>query len=372
MTSLIELRIWRRLTRFRPIVDWSLIILPILLSLFGLAVLFSFQTRSALAVNQAVYLVGGLVVFLVASFTDYRNWRSGSWYLYGLGVGLLILVMIYGSTIYGAKRWIDLTIIQLQPSEIVKMAIIIITGHTLANLVDGERLVTRLVGLTFYVGLPVYLIARQPDLGTASVIIFTFLVLLTFVKFIPRRFWLAILVVGLVLAPIVYYQLRPYQQQRLKVFLRPQIDPSGGGYNVIQSVIAIGSGGIWGRGLGQGSQSQLQFLPVVHSDFIFSAVAEAFGFLGASTLAALLFLLVVRAAAISSVAQDAFGQLIALGIALMWLYQGTVNIGMNLGLAPVTGIPLPFVSYGGTAIITNYLAAGLLQSIYIRHKKIRF
>jgi rod shape determining protein RodA len=221
------------------------------------------------------------------------------------------------------------------------------------------------------VALPVILILREPDLGSASVILFVSLILILLAK-VPR----IVLVVGVILVliggPIGYKFIAPYQRDRITNFLNPNADPTGTGYNVLQSKIAIGSGGLTGQGLGEGSQSQLNFLPVAHTDFIFAGTAEATGLIGSVVLLGLLLVIIVRGIMIARLSQDLFGMYLSIGIVSLYLYQMFINAGGNLGLVPVTGIPFPFVSSGGTSIIVAMIGVGLLQSIYIRYKKIRF
>lgn len=218
------------------------------------------------------------------------------------------------------------------------------------------------------VAVPVLLVLNQPDLGTAGVLILTTLLLLAVAK-LPRGHWLFLSAITLVSLPVVYFRLEPYQLERIQTFLSPQADPYGAGYNVLQSLIAVGNGGLFGQGIGQGSQSQLDFLPVVHTDFIFAGIAEATGFLGSSFVILIFALLIARAFWIARSAPDRFGLMIAMGLGSLWLVQFAINVGMNLGLAPVTGIPLPFVSHGGTALITNCAALGVLESIAIRTRE---
>jgi len=217
------------------------------------------------------------------------------------------------------------------------------------------------------VGAPLFLVAKQPDLGTTIVVVTIFLSLFFFWP-ISRRVKIGAVVVLLALLPLSWTLLQDYQQNRIYTFINPGRDPYGAGYNVIQSLIAVGSGGLTGRGLGNGPQSQLNFLPVAHTDFIFAGWAEATGFVGAMGLLLALAFLNWRIYRIASVAKDAYGRYLAIGFGAMISVQIAVNIGMNLGLAPVTGIPLPFVSHGGTALVVDFIMLGVMQSIYIRHR----
>lgn len=351
-------------------IDWSLYLAALALVVFGIAVISSLTLAASadLVSNQLVFAVVGVVLAVVLTFLDYRTFKAIAYYLYGAGLVGLILVLVLGSKAFGATRWIDLGLFQFQPSELVKPILIM----SLAKLFS-ERAATAATVLVVAAAtlLPVALVIKQPDLGTAGILLVTALAM-TVVKGIPRQFWAVGVIILLLVIPLLISSLRPYQRERLKAFVNPAADPLGSGYNVKQSLIAVGSGGIYGRGLGQGSQSQLQFLPVAHTDFIFAGVAEATGFIGSILLLGLLLLLMFRVANIARLAQDDFGYYFAFGIAFLYFLQSSINIGVNLGLLPTTGVPLPFVSYGGTQIITSLASVGILQSIYLRHKKIRF
>lgn len=355
---------------FRTI-DWVLVVVPIILLCFGISVIFSLSTGSGLnlSLDQAISAIIGIIVATTLTFIDYRTWRSMSWLLYGLGIISLIVVLLIGSSTFGATRWIDFGFFNFQPSELVKFFLVIALARYLA---DHKNIgLKELIVLFFIIVIPAGLIVVEPDLGSASVVLFVSLVLLLFAR-IPKKAIIVSLVLMLISIPIGYRFAKPYQRDRIKTFLEPNADSSGKGYNALQSKIAIGSGGVFGRGLGEGSQSQLNFLPVAHTDFIFAGVAEATGFIGATVLLGLVGLIIVRAVLIAKYSQDLFGMYVSLGVASLFLYQTFVNAGGNLGLLPITGIPFPLVSFGGTATIVEMAGLGLLQSIYLRHKKIRF
>lgn len=351
-------------------VDWLLITVPVILLTFGTVIIYSLSNRgSNMAIDQIIFAVIGVVLSVVFSLVDYRTWKSTSWLLYGLGIVTLILVSLIGSQQFGAKRWINLGFFQYQPSELMKLFMIIVLARYLSTIKAlGWKEILSFLGI---VALPVILILREPDLGSASVILFVSLILILLAK-VPR----IVLVVGVILVliggPIGYKFIAPYQRDRITNFLNPNADPTGTGYNVLQSKIAIGSGGLTGQGLGEGSQSQLNFLPVAHTDFIFAGTAEATGLIGSVVLLGLLLVIIVRGIMIARLSQDLFGMYLSIGIVSLYLYQMFINAGGNLGLVPVTGIPFPFVSSGGTSIIVAMIGVGLLQSIYIRYKKIRF
>jgi len=348
--------------------DLSLILLPVLLVGVGIATIYSTTLgteQSYFAWQQGVFAFIGLVLMFVFSFYDYRNLRNVSWVFYVLCMVLLLAVLFVGKKVFGATRWLDFGIFQLQPSELLKIATILFVSSFFAQTVS--RWYQRLIMAMVLVGAPLFLVAKQPDLGTTIVVVTIFLSLFFFWP-ISRRVKIGAVVVLLALLPLSWTLLQDYQQNRIYTFINPGRDPYGAGYNVIQSLIAVGSGGLTGRGLGNGPQSQLNFLPVAHTDFIFAGWAEATGFVGAMGLLLALAFLNWRIYRIASVAKDAYGRYLAIGFGAMISVQIAVNIGMNLGLAPVTGIPLPFVSHGGTALVVDFIMLGVMQSIYIRHR----
>lgn len=347
--------------------DWTLFLLPILLTVFGIVIIFSItlNTGSHIAFDQIAYLVLGLAAAIGLSFYDYRTLKGLYLILYIIGVLLLILVLFIGSTTFGATRWINLYIFQLQPSEIFKFIAIIFIAKFLSDWATLEW--RKILMLVFAVIGPMILILWQPDLGTASVILITLLVLL-FASPVRKLYLIIALIVLAAFSPLGWHFLKDYQKDRVVAFINPSADPQGAGYNVNQSKIAIGSGGLWGRGLGKGSQSQLNFLPVAHTDFIFAGAAEATGFFGSIFLLGILLFLIIRIITVAKMARDDFGMYLAVGIGTVFLFQSLINIGMNMGIMPVTGIPLPFVSYGGSSLLSNFAAIGILQSIYRKHK----
>lgn len=349
-------------------VDWQLFGLAAALLLISVAMIYSLtagRVTGHLAINQAAFGVIGLGLALGLSRLDYRHLRSLSIPLFIAGLLLLGTVLLVGTTVFGATRWIDLLGFQFQPAELVKLLLIILMAHALGGVSNREPSGLFVAGLLVVVGLAIWLVLRQPDLGSATVLLGVTGSMLVAAR-LPRSHYVLLGLAGLVAAPLLYTRLEPYQLARLETFLRPTADPLGSGYNVLQSIIAVGNGGLFGMGLGQGTQSQLDFLPVVHTDFIFAGIAESVGFVGSFVLIAILVALLLRAVRVARDAPDPFGTLLALGISSLWLVQMVVNIGMNLGLAPVTGIPLPFVSYGGTALVVNFLALGILGSIVAR------
>ncbi len=363
-------RVWRNF-------DWWLFALAALLVSVGLIVLYSLGFKAEGVTvpvdvrNQIIFTILGAGALFGAALTDYRVWGKFSRWLYGIMLVLLGWVSVRGHSALGATRWINLGFFQFQPSELSKIVVIIVLAKFLSSHYDEMDRPKNLVLSLVYVLIPAGLVLIQPDLGTAIVyaVIWTVMVLVSRVK---ASHFLALLGIGAAMIPVAIKVMKPYQRARLATFLNPTADPLRGGYNVLQATIAVGSGQLKGRGLGAGTQSQLNFLPSQHTDFIFAVVAEKLGFIGGMLLLILFGLLFLRAFQIAAKAQDRFGMLMAVGIASMLLIHVFINIGMNLGMLPVTGIPLPFVSYGGTSLIVGLISIGLLESIAIRHRKIQF
>ena len=352
--------------------DWSLVIIPVLLAASSLATLYSITSISGktdLVINQAIYFVVSFILYFLFAAMDYKVLKSLSWYLYLLGLILLIFVEIFGKTTFGSSRWIDLGVFQLQPSELMKFLFIIFVA---AYFSSRPKVNPRSVSFfLFFSAVPLFLIFREPDLGTTLVVIAAVVAILIAMK-PPKKFFYGAIAFVLIFSPIAWHYMKPYQKQRLTSFVSPESDPQGSGYNVIQSKIAVGSGGLYGKGFSGATQSQLSFLPVAHIDFIFSGFAEATGFLGSITLVFLYCYLLFRIFSIAITSRDDFGRLYSYSLGGLLAFQIMVNIGMNIGLAPVTGIPLPLMSYGGTSLVVVSMMLGVLQSIYLRRKGLSF
>jgi len=353
-------------------IDWSLVVVPVLLVGIGVATIYSTTlgtTHHDLAFKQVLFFAIGIISMFFCALYDYRGLRSAIYFLYLLSVALLVVVLVLGKQVFGATRWIDLGFFQLQPSELLKVSLLLLFASAMATgIADWGRKLGRLIVAS---AIPVAMVLMQPDLGTAIIICLTLFALIMYWP-VGKGIKIAIFIVLLVALPLSWFIMKDYQHQRIMTFINPGADPYGSGYNVIQSTIAVGSGSLWGNGLGNGPQSQLHFLPVAHTDFIFAGWAEATGFVGALGLIVLEMVLVWRIIQIASKAPDDFGRYIALGYAVMVLSQIAINVGMNIGLAPVTGIPLPFVSSGGTALIVNFIMLGVLQNIYLRQKNQKY
>lgn len=365
-------------SRFWKNFDWVLFGVTMLLALIGVVVIYSTSFKAANllapvdAAHQGYFLVVALVGLVLAARMDYRGWSKLTPILYILMLVSLVAVFILGKTALGATRWIDLGFFQFQPSEFAKIVMIIVLAKYFSTNYDHMDSPRHLVVSLLYVLVPAILVLAQPDLGTALVFGAIWLVMAIMAK-IRWSYLAALFAALLAFLPIfVQFILKPYQRDRLEVFFNPTADPLSTGYNVVQSTIAVGSGQVFGRGLAAGSQSQLNFLPSQHTDFIFAVLSEKMGFVGGVIVLLLFVVLLMRGLYIASRAEDRFGVFIAVGVVTMILFHLFVNIGMNVGLMPVTGIPLPFISYGGTSLLVSFIAIGLLESIAVRRKKIQF
>lgn len=322
--------------------------------------------------RQGLFFVLGLLVAGFLMRYDYRVLYRWVPALYVINCIMLVVVRVAGTSALGAQRWIQLGPITLQPSEFAKVFIIICLARLLADHKGGFRTWKSLLPVVGMMLPPFILVFIQPDLGT-SLIFAAICFGMLFLSGLRMRMVKQALIGLVAVFPVVwFFLLHDYQQKRILVLFNPNVDPFGSGYHVIQSKISIGSGGFIGQGLFAGTQSQLNFLPENHTDFIFSVIGEELGFVGAIFLLFLYFLLLYRVIVISRSSGDSFGSLLACGIFSMWLFQVFINVGMTLGIMPVTGIPLPFISYGGSALMVNMVCAGLLMNIYLRRKKLMF
>lgn len=365
--------------------DPGLFFVTLLLVVCGLVVIYS-ATRSLPGVSNPLYYVNrqaqwaviGLVAGIAVLGYDYRAFHKWTHLLYIGTLLVLAAVMVLGFTAYGAERWLVLGPVRLQPSEFAKVSIILTLAAYLDKKQDFSRF-SSLIGPLLHVAPPMLLIARQPDLGTALVVAAVTLGMLYFAGAQPKHLLVLVLGGGVAVLLAGYLSLhgylpilKPYQVRRLTVFLDPYSDPTGDGWNVIQSMIAIGSGGFFGKGLFGGSQTQLNFIPARHTDFIFSVIGEEFGFLGAALILVLFALLIWRLLRITVLAKDRYGMLIAGGITSMFLFHILVNVGMTLGVMPITGITLPFLSQGGSSLMANLICIGLASNVIMRRRKIQF
>ncbi len=310
-----------------------------------------------------------LVVFLM-NF-DYKMLQRYGMKLYGVNLVLLLAVMLFGHSALGAQRWIQIGPITLQPSEFSKIIMIISMAALLEDKIGKLNTLQDLLPIAAFIGVPFLLVLKQPDLGTSLVFVAIFLGMV-FAAGVNLRLLGMLFGAGILVSPVLWHFLKDYQKMRILVFLDPNVDPLGSGYHIIQSEIAIGSGQLFGKGLFEGTQSQLDFLPENHTDFIFAVVGEELGFIGAAFLLLLYLILLWRGIRIAQEASDAFGMLLAVGITSMLAFHVLVNIGMTMGIMPVTGIPLPLMSYGVSSLTTNIMAIALLLNIYMKKQRLIF
>jgi rod shape determining protein RodA len=359
------LRLDRRLLQN---VDWILLGAALFIIGLSLVCLWSLNPGrgiSSLVWRQVSWVGVGLVGLLVVASVDYRNLVRTAPVLYVVGLGLLTSVFVLGRTVSGARRWIHLGPLTVQPSELFKL-IFIITLAWAFTAGRGERLSrAALIGTFVLLGVPFLLVVRQPDLGTALVLVPVLAATLVGIG-IRMKVLGALTLAGVAAMPLGWFVLKPYQRDRLLVYLDPFRDPLGTAYNVIQAKIAIGSGQLLGKGVGGATQSRLSFLPERHTDFIFAVFAEMWGFLGCLVLIVAYVLLVMRGFEIAAGTRETRGRILALGVTTVFAAQILINIGMVTGLLPIVGIPLPLMSYGGSSMVVSLTALGLLLSIRMR------
>lgn len=355
--------------------DWYLLIAVIFLLTFGMSAIYSLSlANEGEGINnfmkQGIFLGIGLLFFLFFSFVDYRIWKNYSNFLYLLGIVLLLVVLYFGEVIHGTSGWFSFGFFNFQPVEIMKVFMILFLANYFSKHFSASNIGIKQIVVSFlYTFIPVFLVVKQPDLASSMVLIVIWLGML-FLAGVKKKYVLAMFFLGIIISLLSWNLFfKDYQKERIQVFINAQEDPQGSGYNVIQSMVAIGSGGTTGKGLGYGSQSQLNFLPERHTDFIFAAIAEENGALGVFILVTLFGVFFYRLKKIADSARDNFGQLIVGGVLVMFFFQIVVNVGMNLGIMPVAGISLPFVSYGGSYLMTSMICLGLVQSVWIRRQK---
>ncbi|WP_456414057.1 rod shape-determining protein RodA [Thiolapillus sp.] len=339
----------------------------LLLCAYGLVILYSASGENLQQVEKQAMrlLIAFGAMFFLAQVHPHTLRRWSPW-LYAIGVGLLLAVLVTGVMGKGAQRWLDLGFMRFQPSELVKLAAPMMLAWYLSSKPLPPNWKHLLLSLLLLV-VPVLLIAKQPDLGTAILVACSGL----FVLFLAGISWRLIAVLGMLAAaaaPAVWYLMHDYQRMRVLTFLNPESDPLGAGYHIIQSKIAIGSGGVYGKGWLNGTQSQLEFLPERHTDFIFAVLGEEFGLMGILLLLAIFLFIILRGLYIASQAQDSYSRLLAGALILVFFVYLFVNAGMVSGLLPVVGVPLPLVSYGGTSLVTLLAGFGMLMSIHTHRK----
>lgn len=408
---------WKSLIQPWQEIDWLLLLLPVGLTLFGGITIRSTQLHLGSAVWWQHWVTGGvglIAAFLIAR-CRYENLMQWRWIIYGITNISLLIVIFVGTTANGAQSWVTIGNFNLQPSEFAKVGVIITLAGVLHE--HGARSLGMVIKTLAVTTVPWILILLQPDLGTSLVfgaitlgmlywanvnpgwlilLVSPIVSALLFGVFLPGWLaWVALMMViawrslpwkitGSFTAAVVnlmagglgnfiwQHVLKAYQRDRLTLFLDPDKDPLGGGYHLIQSRIAIGAGQLTGRGLNQGTQTQLNFIPEQHTDFIFSAIGEEFGFVGCLFVLFVFWLICLRLVIIAQNAKDNFGSLLAIGVLSMIVFQVLINIGMTIGLAPITGIPLPWLSYGRSALLTNFIALGIVESVNNYRHRLKF
>jgi rod shape determining protein RodA len=353
-------------------VQWGLVLLIAGISAIGFAMLYSaadgdFQPWAS---RQMTRFAIALVPMIAAALIDVRYWFRSAYWLYAIALAVVVAVDLRGIAGMGAQRWIAIGIIQLQPSEIMKLALVLALAryfHSLSS--ENAGRLRYLVAPALIVAIPVGLVLKQPDLGTAMMLLAVGAVLF-FLGGVRAWIFAAGTVAAAAAAPLAWSMLRDYQRVRLYTFLDPEHDPLGAGYHILQSKIALGSAGPFGKGFLHGTQSHLNFLPERQTDFIFTMIAEEFGLVGGLTLLALYALVIGYAFAIALRCRSPFGRLLGLGIAINFFLYAFINMAMVMGLIPVVGVPLPLISYGGTAMVTMMLGFGLLMNVGI-HRDVR-
>ncbi|AET70590.1 rod shape-determining protein RodA [Desulfosporosinus orientis DSM 765] len=341
--------------------------------------------------TQTVWIITGIAIAVVIAVIDYQKWQHFRWWIYGFNLLLLLAVIFFGDTAKGATRWIYFTpTIGIQPSEFAKIFIIITFADFLTEREGRLNNIRDFIPPFLFVLVPMLLIFKQPDLGTTLVFAAIFVGMMFVAGANPWKFG-GLLLGGVVVIGVALWlhfstnlpgwlqwaqglplPLQDYQLNRLVIFMNPAADQTGDGWHILQSLWAIGSGGLWGKGYRMGTQGQLNFLPEHHTDFIFSVVGEEFGFIGTITLLFLFLIFLLRSIYIALRARDMYGMLVSAGVVSMFTFHILVNVGMTSGIMPVTGIPLPLISAGGSAMWSNMAAIGLLLSVNLRHRRLMF
>ncbi len=361
--------------------DYVLLFLSLILTAYGLVLIYSGSLAGSNGPaevlrgpvgRQLAFAVAGLMFSVAVARMDYRFLAQGSAFMYAALIGGLIFVLTVGTAIYGSRRWIDIAGTHVQPSEIGKLVVILILAKYLSD--NSERIKDLRVFLMSLAiaAVPAMLVFVEPDLGSALIFLFIWLGMVIMAGADMRHIFGAL---GMVVAMLPFglvVIVTDYQRERISLFLDPAHDALGSGFNILQAEISVGSGGLLGKGFTHGTQTQLDYLRTQTTDYIFSVLGEELGFIGALVLFALFILLLMRGIRAAGLSRDTFGRLVAVGIVIFILFQVFINVGVNIRLFPVTGIPLPFISQGGSSLITVFIAIGLLESVMMRHRQIAF
>ena len=368
---------WRTLRNFDP---W-IVVVGLTLAFYGALLIYS-ASRTAYpdgiqglghpAVRHLIVATLGVMVVFGMTWLDYRTLGQVSPTIYAVALALLVGVLVVGTSAYGSRRWLDFGGLSIQASEVAKLLVIIVLAKFLA---DRHLEVTSLRSFLISMGIaavPMFLVLAEPDMGTAIIFGATWLGMVIVAGCNPRHILVFLATLTLSIPFVLLGVMGDYQRDRIAVFLNPEADPLGGGFQILQAEISVGSGGWLGKGLTEGTQTQLDYLQTPTRDYIFSVLGEELGLVGALLLFALFAFLLFRGLRAASLAREPFGRLIATGIVIMILFQVFINVAVNIRLLPVTGIPLPFISDGGSSLITLFVALGVLESILLRHRQIDF
>ena len=349
--------------------DWILVAVTVLLLGVSLLTLSSLSVAGDVDyfLKQLIFVLLGLGIMLFTAFLDYRHIEKYSTALYFITAIILFSVLLFGASVRGTAGWLSFGVFQVQPVEVAKVTLIIFLASFISKKKSELGEWTRVIASLILSAVLIFLVLRQPDLGSSLVLAAIWGGML-FASGLRAKHLITLFLLGAVLVSSGWFALADYQKERINTFIHPESDPRGSGYNVLQAIVAVGSGGISGKGIGHGSQSQLNFLPEKHTDFIFAVIAEELGLTGAFFVIGLYLALLYRIKRIGDTAGDNFGYLVAVGVLVMFFSHIAINIGMNIGLLPVTGLPAPLLSYGGSSLFSMLFSLGLLLSIYQRKK----
>jgi rod shape determining protein RodA len=352
--------------------DWLMLLPMFLLLIFGLIAIHSLSYNYTGSdfnnfQRQAIFTIISLFFFFLVALIDYRVWKNYANIFYVLSLFLLLLIFIVGKATNGAVSWFRLGFFNFQPVEFVKISLILLLAKYFSQ-IETKTLTWKNIIISFiYAFIPIFLVVLQPDMGSAMVLLSIWAGLL-FLAGLKLRQATVLIFAGLLAVGLTWTMvLHSYQKQRIISFLNPARDALGSGYNVIQAMVAIGSGGLGGKGIGNGSQSQLNFIPEKHTDFIFATIAEESGLIGVFLIILFFLIIFFRMKVVTETARDRFGKLLVSGVLIMIFFQVVVNMGMNLGVLPVAGLSLPFLSYGGSFLITIMVLMGMIQNVWLKN-----
>jgi rod shape determining protein RodA len=359
----------RRYIRFRDF-DWLLLLIVVIICSLGVLEIYSATLSTkfqGMHVRQMYWISAGLILMFILSMVNYQVLLENVPWMYGIAIVSLVAVLIFGRRYLGARRWILMPGgAHFQPSEWVKLILILAIAKYFADYNERELPFRELMKAGMIVGVPMLLVLKQPDLGTALTYVPVAIMGLFLGGMRAKHALILVVIAGILMPAVWHYGLKPYQKERLTSFISPEADARGSGYQVMQSKVAVGSGGLWGKGATKGTQTQGQFLPVPHTDFIFAAWSEEHGFVGASFVLLLYFLMLMRLISNAQTAPDRAGTFIVMGVVAVLAFHVLVNVGMVVGFMPVTGIPLPLMSYGGSSVLFTFLALGIVMNVRMR------